>query len=502
MKKLQSELKTQIISIDSLLLLGNKLSEHSEIHDFDEYIKLLAKDIEESSGIKVIKAAVKADDEEVKKLLTSSSENGLSIVYYSGEKPYKHRILQKLPEIYDNDSEPLYTLLGMNKKMNTTTIKSIAIMFAATYVYFNVFKDAEQRMTLFLNLIQCMMSAIDAKDPVTSGHSRRVAKMSKDLAEWMGLNKDMVRQVEISGMIHDLGKIGIPDDILAKPAPLSDNEFAIMKEHPLKGGAIISAIKPPDEMLDGILYHHERLDGKGYPYGLTEKDIPVTARIIKVADVYDALTSERKYKKAWSIENTLDFLYTGRGTEFDENIVDLLIDHFKPTDYIPSKLKPKMSHKEGILEKHYSFFELCMEIKSLWKQNNDYNIGNCSNEGWESFLKDKGCSDSFFGIAWFSGYNTGDFMNCLPYVLYSRDDKIFFVLKGRDKIKNIYYYYEKGFLSAGFIDVDETYIYEICKELSYDGVEGEEFTFYDARKLDMLCGKENVVFMVKNEKKE
>ncbi len=177
-----------------------------------------------------------------------------------------------------------------------------------------------------LDVVTSLASAIDAKDTYTKGHSTGVARYSEALARAAGLEEDEIERIKLGAVLHDVGKIGIPENILRKPAPLSDEEWKIMKQHPTIGAEKV--IQPNRQLIDLIpmvKYHHERYDGKGYPEGLKGTDIPLAARIVSVADAYHALVSDRPYRKGMSIEKACEILKEGAGTQWDKELVRTFI---------------------------------------------------------------------------------------------------------------------------------------------------------------------------------
>jgi len=148
--------------------------------------------------------------------------------------------------------------------------------------------------------------SIEGKDPYTHGHCERLSQYSARLGEQLGLPKDQITALRRAGVVHDVGKIAVPDSILLKPARLTPDEWAIMREHPVVGERICSPLKSFRLVLPIIRHHHEKLDGSGYPDGLRGDAIPVTARVLQIVDVYDALTTDRPYKKAFSITSALE----------------------------------------------------------------------------------------------------------------------------------------------------------------------------------------------------
>ena len=174
---------------------------------------------------------------------------------------------------------------------------------------------------LFFNTVASLANAIDAKSPWTKGHSERVMHVAAHIAQEMGLTEPMVELVRLGGLLHDIGKIGIMEALLEKPATLSDEEFPPLRLHPEKGVAILAPIEQLRDVLPGILHHHERYDGTGYPAGLKGEDIPLTARIITVADSFDAMVSDRPYKKGLTREEALAEMHRCTGAQFDPEVV-------------------------------------------------------------------------------------------------------------------------------------------------------------------------------------
>ncbi|MGQ9495675.1 MAG: HD domain-containing phosphohydrolase [Thermoanaerobaculaceae bacterium] len=193
----------------------------------------------------------------------------------------------------------------------------------------------EQNRQLLVDAIRALTAAIDAKNPYTRGHSERVARYSVAIAKHLGLNDDEVRKVQISALLHDVGKIGIEDAILTKPDQLTEAEFAKMRAHPLKGAAIVSSIRLLREIIAGIRWHHENWGGGGYPDGLSGEAIPLVARIIAAADVFDAMTTTRPYQKALTMEFVLGRMRELAGTRLDPKVVDAFFSALRAGDLVP-----------------------------------------------------------------------------------------------------------------------------------------------------------------------
>jgi len=182
------------------------------------------------------------------------------------------------------------------------------------------------RRDIFHDIIECLIAAIEAKDVYTKGHSTRVADMSVDLAKKIGLRGKELETIHIAAHLHDIGKIGISDQILNKKGKLLPHEFEIIKMHPVIGYNILSKSKRLREIARIVLYHHERWDGKGYPEGLKGTNIPLGARLISICDSIDAMASKRPYREALPWEQIKNEIIVNKGLQFDPVLVDEIDD--------------------------------------------------------------------------------------------------------------------------------------------------------------------------------
>ena len=193
-------------------------------------------------------------------------------------------------------------------------------------------KAAEENRALFMGSIQMLAGAVDEKDPYTRGHSDRVTRYSLLIAKEMNLPPDFMETLQISAQLHDVGKIGIEDHILKKPGALTEEEFEVMKTHTTKGANILRPVTQLAEMLPGIELHHEALDGRGYPYGLKGEQIPLLARVIAVADTFDALTTNRPYQQAHTPDQALQIIRNLAGKRLDPTAVNALLAVYERGD--------------------------------------------------------------------------------------------------------------------------------------------------------------------------
>ncbi len=182
---------------------------------------------------------------------------------------------------------------------------------------------------LLINTITSFASAIDAKSEWTRGHSERVTRYAVAIGLKMGLDDETIETLRLGGLLHDIGKIGTCDDVLDKPSKLSCEEFELLKKHPLEGAMILGPIKQLSNIIPMVKYHHERIDGEGYPEGLKGDRIPLLARILSVADTYDSMASDRPYRKSLNKEYAVSELKRYSGTQFDADIVETFLATLK-----------------------------------------------------------------------------------------------------------------------------------------------------------------------------
>ncbi|MDT4969773.1 MAG: hypothetical protein QOJ64_4510 [Acidobacteriota bacterium] len=206
-------------------------------------------------------------------------------------------------------------------------------------------RAADENRQLFLGTVKALAAAIDGKDPYTRGHSERVSRFSVAIAQGMDFSDEEIETIRLSALLHDVGKIGIDDNILKKPAALTDEEFKLMKEHPQKGFKIMSQIPAMKDFLPGMYMHHEMIDGNGYPQGLKGDEIPMQARIVSVADTFDAMTTDRPYQRAMKFEDALSRIKSFIGTRYDERVVASLVAACDSGQITPGRVRLKRPPK-------------------------------------------------------------------------------------------------------------------------------------------------------------
>lgn len=200
----------------------------------------------------------------------------------------------------------------------TILAKQSALAIENVKLYESIKKDQ-------ISIIKALAATVDAKDHYTLGHSQKVSQYSVIVAEEMGLSERETEIIKYAGLLHDIGKIALPDDIIKKPSRLSEHEFEVVRKHPIIGAKIIKEIEALAGMVPVVLHHHERFDGKGYPDGLKGEDIPVGARIVHVTDAYDTMVSARAYRDMLPPELAISELRKNAGAQFDPKVVDIFI---------------------------------------------------------------------------------------------------------------------------------------------------------------------------------
>lgn len=219
--------------------------------------------------------------------------------------------------IYRFNLEVLVLVLGLFYLIGLGTVRKKIV---------EIRKENAKARNITIVALETIAKAVDAKDPDTKGHSQRVANYAAEISKRRGFNEIMQENIYYAGLLHDIGKIGISDNILNKPGELTNEEREKIENHTLIGYNILKDFNLIDKIAHGAGYHHERINGLGYPKGLKNDEIPMVAKIIAVADVYDAINSERVYKNSVEKVEVIQILENGKGTDFDPEIVDIMID--------------------------------------------------------------------------------------------------------------------------------------------------------------------------------
>jgi len=227
----------------------------------------------------------------------------------------------------NTDSDEIGMLVAFNKADDFDTadlklLSSIASQAAVFLANSRLYADLQELLT---GVLHALTNTIDAKDPYTCGHSQRVAVISRRIAIDHGLPPERIQRIYLMGLLHDIGKIGVPEAVLRKEGRLTDEEFEHIKRHPGLGAKILEGIRQLEDVIPGIISHHERLNGRGYPAGLAGDEIPFEALIVGLADGFDAMTSDRTYRKALSLDVVIEEIRKCAGTQFHQGLVDTFL---------------------------------------------------------------------------------------------------------------------------------------------------------------------------------
>ena len=280
---------------------------------------------------------------------TEETQIRSSVMVQIGSETHHHGWILALNKVLD-PAIPEEESYGRGEfgSIEATLLESAARILATHASNIELFQ--EQR-SLTVNTIRSLINVVDARDRYTCGHSDRVALMARSLARCLGESDADIDQIYLSGLLHDIGKVSVPDDILLKPGRLTDEEFEEIKKHPERGVEILQHIKQLHPVLPGVLYHHEAWDGSGYPAGLSGESIPLMGRILAVVDAFDAITTCRPYQKARTRAQALEIVSDGAGRQWDPKFVDAFINNL---DSIVSKSDEWESHISEILNPQYN----------------------------------------------------------------------------------------------------------------------------------------------------
>ena len=205
-------------------------------------------------------------------------------------------------------------------------IKSIKRMYEIKRINEELTESNEKLEQAYLDMVETLRFTVEAKDSYTRGHSDRVSEYSVLIGEKVGLPEDQIKLLKVGGLFHDIGKIGIPDSILLKPDKLTDDEYSEIKNHPSIGAHILGSAAVFKDIVPIVKHHHEKFDGRGYPSGLKDGEIPYLARIAAIADTFDAMTSKRSYRNALDMQIVKDEIERCKGTQFDPQLSDVFLD--------------------------------------------------------------------------------------------------------------------------------------------------------------------------------
>lgn len=449
--------------MDAVLKFSCNMVNTKEACTYADYLQKNRQELEGELGASVILPVIDKDSFVIKELSEENHRNARMLQeLLKGEispdalvqlrtklfHGVKYLVFVPLP-VFDKDMEKqTYTVLGSKWKMSRHTAGYIFIMLYSMYIYFRAQHERGEHQKMYFSMLSLMISVIDAKDPVTAGHSQRVAEISRDIGIWLKLNMKQQHDLEFTALLHDIGKIGVSDYVLNKPSVYTQDDFEQMKHHTVRGAEMLSEVGIGEEMVDGVRHHHERIDGMGYPDGLKGDQLSLFAKIIKIADVFDALTSKRQYKEAWKIDKALDIIYRGRGTEFDTEIADVFIENMRPAGWKPPvpeqtknffnqspMLKKAVSINDDFYQKYHDYISVGYPIPSRKADRVSFE-----------------CKNGFMDFDWGETFNNPRFLENKPVILsYEKDTEslLFGQCSRAEGVMDIYYYFFRGFLNMG-----------------------------------------------------
>lgn len=301
--------KNAFIIIDNLIWSGKNESLFKGIGTYDvsldKFIEMLEPSfLEEMGRTRTLKQVVYLENGIILPLMSDTIQT-LGVVYLETNKiPVEMELLR----IYATQAAT---------SINNVYLHSIVSM--KNDELDRTYNELKQR---YLDAIQVLRLTVDAKDVYTRGHSDRVAYYAVKIGKSFNLDEESLEKLKTAGIFHDIGKIGIADDILFKTDKLNESEYAEIKKHPIKGANILSAVSMFKDIVPLVKYHHERIDGRGYPFGLKGDEIPFLARIISVADAFDAMTSDRQYRSKLDLAEAKNQIIANSGTQFDSDVVE------------------------------------------------------------------------------------------------------------------------------------------------------------------------------------
>ncbi len=462
LRRTSHEWQVSSLPIETLHHMTYDLESVEECSSFEEFVHTFLSGVFLTLGVTLIKAQA-IRDVDFEKIIPEKI-NGTKIIRtrsLTSRHGVDTLVVIPLPSFSENDRT--YTVLGTHRKPSDNWVQSVTALILSMYVYYTAQRQSAEKQEMAMSMIRMIIQMIDAKDPVTAGHSRRVSQYSRNIAQWLGYDRKRVSDVEFAALLHDIGKIGVEDAVLNKPGLFTAEDRRKMNSHPSLGADIVRTVGLSDEIVDGVLHHHERADGRGYPSAITGGECSEFAKIIKVADVFDALICKRQYKSAWDEKRAFDIIYNGAGTEFDELIAMTFIKNAAPEDYTPSSSDSDRALPDSRrIGKAVTFAEkLCikaLDALSSKRSSTDYFSGDFSFD----------CSKYFASVEWGERFSSEVSLALTPTLLGfdSETESIISALRGRNGIDDIIMYYHKGCLSAGVITLSEGYSDKAEKALS------------------------------------
>ncbi len=333
LEQANSELKKRIEELTTLYEVGKTITSSLNLEDtLNAILQMTGHILNVSSGA-IILLNDDASEMKVQASYTQDREPGLHLATENTVSVSSNENAEKIIDIPLQIGEHLIGKFRLAQRSDSTfteTERTMLVTLASqAAIAIENARLYENTQKAYFETIKSLAQALEARDAYTRGHSERVTEYSLLLAQKVGVSRKYMDILQYAGLLHDIGKIGVADAILLKPDKLSDDDLVLIRDHTQLGDAILSPLRFLHDAQDIVRYHHERWEGTGYPEGLTGKKIPLLARIIAIADSYDAMTSDRPYRKAMPIEAALEEIRAGAGTQFDPELANLFIEVIK-----------------------------------------------------------------------------------------------------------------------------------------------------------------------------
>lgn len=308
--------RAQYISLDSIVFLDP--DEARRHQDLGEYLRALWLRVEAETGIRFVAGPLQREELPAEFSDAMASGDGVLVVP-SGRRERSMAVPLR------SAAGTGYALFAWSRRLGGDSARAAAALAISAALFFRVQDEGRRRRKMLMDTIKAVFTALDHRDPITGGHSTRVSEMSLRLMDRLVLPAQLYEDIHLGALIHDLGKIGIPDSILNKKGPLTGEEYQVIRNHPSIAKSILDSVELPAAAFEAVYQHHERYDGTGYPQGLRGEDISPAGRIVAIADVFDAMTHRRPYREGESPAEVLQMMAKASGSHFDPEFLHVFL---------------------------------------------------------------------------------------------------------------------------------------------------------------------------------
>lgn len=311
--------RTQYITLDSIVYLdADEAQRHQTLA---AYLEALWARVESETGIRFLGGPMKRD--ELPQEFHREDKGRERVLIIPAGKSFRRMAVPLIA-----GGETTYALFGWRRRLSDDSARAAAALAISAAWFFRVQEEGKRRRRMLTDTIKAVFTALDYRDPTTGGHSTRVAELCLRIMEHLDLPPQLYEDIHLGALIHDLGKIGIPDSILNKAESLNRDEYQTIRNHPNIAQSILSTVELPQAAFDAVFHHHERFDGSGYPLGLSGDQISLAGRIVAVADVFDAMSHNRPYRRGQDLDEVLKFMKQLEGSHFDPEIMQAFLRLF------------------------------------------------------------------------------------------------------------------------------------------------------------------------------